>query len=102
MGCSTPKGLETRVYLVDDLFWKSITPIVEPDTGYSPSDEEDSRSLTDFMSRTGVEFPKGAFISVHRKTSQVTMRNTSTNLDRLEHLMGPMCGEGVFYKERLK
>ena len=100
-GCATAHH-ETRVYSVGDIFWRSITPNQEIVPGYTTTDANDSEVLQDFLEKTDARFTNGSFIKVDRAKSTVTMRSTPEVLDRLEVLMGPMDGSGVFYEKRLK
>ena len=97
-GCATPH-LETRVYRVGEIFWKSITPDV---ANYQTTDSNDSAHLQEFLERAHFPFPDGAFIEVNRAKSLVTIRNEPGTIDKMERAMGPMDGSGVFYEERLR
>ena len=100
-GCATAH-LETRVYSVGDIFWRSITPYQEVAPGYTTTDAKDSEDLQEFLEKADARFTNGSFIKVDRANSTVKMRSTPEVLDRLEVLLGPMDGSGVFYEKRLK
>lgn len=95
-GCSTPQ-LETRVYRVDDLFWRVVDA-----GGEAPKpDDELSHEFQVFLEDV-FPHPIGAFAELNRTNSTVILRNTTKTLDTMEKDLGPMDGSGVFYKERLK
>lgn len=99
-GCLTAQRMETRVYRVDDMFWRSISA---PDTPHYESDDKSLASdLRDFLVRAGVEFGPDSLVHLNRKENLVILRNHSPSLDRIEQIMGPMAGNGSFYTERLK
>jgi hypothetical protein len=100
VGCLTAQRMETRIYRVDDVFWRSISA---PDSPYHESDDISLASdLRDFLVRAGVEFGPDSLVILNRKDNLVTLRNHSPSLDRVEQIMGPMAGNGSFYSERLK
>lgn len=99
-GCLTAQQMETRVYRVDDVFWKSISA---PDSPHHESyDKSLASDLRDFLVRAGVEFGPDSLVHLNRKENLVTLRSHSPSLDRIEQIMGPMAGNGSFYSERLK
>lgn len=89
--------LHTRVYLVDESFWLSAIP----EKGMM-SDAQLSRDFQKFLKYAGVEFNAGAYIKVKQGKNMIILRNTSTQMDRIEDLMAPMKGGGTFYKKRIK
>lgn len=100
-GCST-HGMQTRVYVVDDLFWESLVADESAFPQSKYNDEQVSRELTEFLTFMGAVFPDGALLTLRRSESKVIMRNRPKQLDKIERLLGPMEGDGDFYKERLQ
>lgn len=90
--------LQTRVYLVDDQFWSSLTPAAERPV----SDDQLGQELQTFLQYAGVVFVNGSYIRVEQGANKVILHNTSMQMNRIEELMAPMKGGGTFYKERIK
>lgn len=99
VGCATPE-LETRTYRVGEIFW---TTLAGGTNNPSPaiSDAEQNRSFEEFVACC-FPWPDGAFATLNKTNSTVTLRNTPRTLRRMERWLGPMDGSGVFYEEQLE
>ena len=92
---------ESRIYRVDDSFWRYIqlNPAAFPDEGYD--DETLAASVTHFLVSMGVRFPEGAYISFAQKDNVVMSRNEPVELDKIEAILDPVKGGERFFIERI-
>ncbi len=103
VGCAHTSNMQTREYLVDDIFWEAMNG--RSSSNFQEFDYSDclsSRKLTEFLVFMDVSFPKGAFIILTRSENKVMLHNVPEQLDRIEELLGPMKGKGTFFRERLQ
>ena len=108
--CTIPQlarsNLETRIYLVDEIFWLALEPPDSDSDGHfiDTSDESESleSALQNFLIAAGVPFPDGAFIALDRERSHFIAYNTPRNLDNMEAIMQPLCENRPFYEKRIE
>lgn len=106
--------VETRVYQVDEEFWRSFRVVTTSKRGtddsdgvIGKSDEDTACALRRFfnevgeVSHVGVLLSKGEYVQVNKINNTVTIHTRRSCLEVIERVMNPTCGsKRTFYIKR--
>lgn len=100
VGCVATRPLQTRVYIVDHRYFVHSYLLNELNEQEVVDDEKEARNMIKFLGYAEISFPKGTFISIDRKNNQITMRNSPSELDRIEQLLKQMDGSNFYIDKK--